>query len=78
MNQALEWLADQLEEYGIYIKQLKVYSEAQEMQTKQLTDEMKRAYKYGQSNSEMMEAGLERDEVEEYANFRMLTITKNK
>jgi hypothetical protein len=39
---------------------------------------MKRAYKYGQSNSEMMEAGLERDEVEEYVNFRMLTITKNK
>jgi hypothetical protein len=78
MNQALEWLADQLEEYGIYIKQLKVYSEAQEMQTQQLTDEMKRAYKYGQSNAEMMESGLERDEVEEYVNFRMLTITKNK
>jgi len=38
--------------------------------------EIRRAYKYGQINNEMMESGLERDEVDEYARWRMIHINK--
>jgi hypothetical protein len=41
-----------------------------------LETEIKRAYQYGQTNAQMMEAGLERDEVEEYVSFRMLSFKK--
>jgi hypothetical protein len=33
--------------------------------------EIKRAFVHGQGNAEMMEAGLERDETEDYVNSRM-------
>jgi hypothetical protein len=41
-----------------------------------LREEMLRAYMYGQTNAEMMEAGLERSENEEYVNWRMLALNK--
>ena len=41
-----------------------------------LREEMSRAFMYGKSNAEMMEAGLERSENEEYVNWRMLALNK--
>jgi|LakMenE01Jun11ns_1017448.scaffolds.fasta_scaffold9893399_7 hypothetical protein len=38
--------------------------------------EIHRAFIHGQGNAQMMEAGLERDEVEEYVNWRMLSLNK--
>jgi hypothetical protein len=37
----------------------------------ELEREIKRAFVHGQGNAEMMEAGLERDETEDYVNSRM-------
>ena len=37
----------------------------------QLKQEIKQAFIHGQGNKEMMEAGLERDETEDYVNSRM-------
>jgi hypothetical protein len=37
----------------------------------ELESEIKRAFVHGQGNAEMMEAGLERDETEDYVNSRM-------
>ena len=42
--------------------------------TQILKEELERAFKHGQTNAQMMEAGLERDEVNEYVNFRMLAL----
>ena len=39
-----------------------------------LKEELERAFKHGQTNARMMEAGLERDEVNEYVNFRILAL----
>jgi hypothetical protein len=41
-----------------------------------LESEIRRAYIHGQGNSQMMEAGLERDETEDYINSRMRTLNK--
>jgi len=38
----------------------------------ELRAEIKRAFIHGQGNAQMIEAGLERDEVEDYVNYRML------
>lgn len=38
--------------------------------------EIHKAFIHGQGNAQMMEAGLERDEVEEYVNWRMLSLNK--
>ena len=40
----------------------------------ELEKEIRQAFIHGQRNSEMMEAGLERDETEDYVNSRMITI----
>jgi hypothetical protein len=53
------------------------YTQCQEDMLILLRSEIKRAYQYGQTNAQMMEAGLERDEIEEYVSFRMLSF-KNK
>lgn len=37
----------------------------------ELEKEIKQAFIHGQGNKEMMEAGLERDETEDYVNSRM-------
>jgi hypothetical protein len=52
------------------------YEQCQEDMLEFLETEIKRAYQYGQTNAQMMEAGLERDEVEEYVSFRMLSFKK--
>jgi len=39
-----------------------------------LEKEIRQAFIHGQRNNEMMEAGLERDETEDYVNSRMITI----
>jgi hypothetical protein len=52
------------------------YEQYQEDMLEFLETEIKRAYQYGQTNAQMMEAGLERDEVEEYVSFRMLSFKK--
>jgi hypothetical protein len=57
-NEITHWLKEQNNKY--------IFSE------EELRAEIKRAYMYGQRNAEMMEAGLERDEVEDYVNYRML------
>lgn len=41
---------------------------------KELYSEIKKAFIHGQANRAMMEAGLERDETEDYVNSRMITI----
>ena len=40
----------------------------------ELEKEIKRAFVHGQGNAEMMEAGLERDETEDYVNSRMRSL----
>jgi hypothetical protein len=40
----------------------------------ELEKEIKQAFIHGQGNSEMMEAGLERDETEDYVSSRMRTL----
>jgi hypothetical protein len=57
-NYPTHWLKEQNNKYILSEEELRA--------------EIKRAYMYGQRNAEMMEAGLERDEVEDYVNYRML------
>ena len=52
------------------------YNKCQEDVIELLKEEIKSAFIHGQGNAQMMEAGLERDEVEEYSNWRMLSIKK--
>jgi hypothetical protein len=40
----------------------------------ELQKEIRQAFIHGQGNKEMMEAGLERDETEDYVNSRMRTL----
>jgi hypothetical protein len=68
------WMKDEQYERGAFVNG---YSQCQNNMLEFLETEIKRAYQYGQTNAQMMEAGLERDEVEEYVNFRMLSF-KNK
>jgi hypothetical protein len=55
---------------------IKGYTQCQEDMLILLRSEIKRAYQYGQTNAQMIEAGLERDEIEEYVNHRMLSLNK--
>ena len=41
----------------------------------ELEKEIKQAFIHGQGNKEMMEAGLERDETEDYVNSRMRSLS---
>jgi len=52
------------------------YTQCQEDMVQFLKAEIHRAFIHGQGNAQMMEAGLERDEVEEYVNWRMLSLNK--
>lgn len=52
------------------------YTQCQEDMLKILKEEIKRAFIHGQGNAQMMEAGLERDEIEDYIYYRMLTLNK--
>lgn len=52
------------------------YNQCQEDMLKILKEEIKRAFIHGQGNAQMMEAGLERDEIEDYIYYRMLTLNK--
>lgn len=54
----------------------KGYTQCQEDMLKILKEEIKRAFIHGQGNAQMMEAGLERDEIEDYIYYRMLTLNK--
>jgi hypothetical protein len=54
----------------------KGYTQCQEDMIELLKEEIRRAFIHGQGNAQMMEAGLERDEVEEYINHRMLSLNK--
>ena len=54
----------------------KGYTQCQEDMFQFLKAEIHRAFIHGQGNAQMMEAGLERDEVEEYVNYRMLSLNK--
>jgi hypothetical protein len=45
----------------------------------ELEKEIRQAFIHGQGNKEMMEAGLERDETEDYVNSRMrILLNQNK
>jgi hypothetical protein len=55
---------------------IKGYTQCQEDMLKILKEEIKRAFIHGQGNAQMMEAGLERDEIEDYIYYRMLTLNK--
>jgi hypothetical protein len=52
------------------------YTKCQEDMIKILKEEIKIAFIHGQGNGIMMEAGLERDETEDYVNNRMLSLNK--
>jgi hypothetical protein len=52
------------------------YTQCQQDMVELLRVEIHRAFIHGQGNAQMMEAGLERDEVEEYVNWRMLSLNK--
>jgi hypothetical protein len=52
------------------------YTQCQADVMELLESEIRRAYIHGQGNSQMMEAGLERDEIEDYINSRMRTLNK--
>ena len=55
---------------------VKGYTQCQQDIVELLRVEIHRAFIHGQGNAQMMEAGLERDEVEEYVNWRMLSLNK--
>lgn len=63
-----------IDEYCGFIKG---YNQCQEDMAELLKAEIRRAYIHGQGNAQGMAAGLERDEVEDYTNWRMLSLTKN-
>ena len=44
----------------------------------ELKEELKRAFIHGQGNKEMMEVGLERDEVNEYVRWNIIRIKKER
>lgn len=44
----------------------------------ELKEELRKAYISGQENEKGMEAGLERNEVEDYVNYRLTLIKKSK
>jgi hypothetical protein len=62
----------------------KGYSQCQEDMAKEFEkdgaklfkSEIRRAYIHGQGNGQMMGAGLERDEIDDYTNWRMRTLNK--
>ena len=54
------------------------YTQCQKDMLKLLQEEIKKAFMHGQVNAQMMEIGLERNEVEEYTNSRMLSFTNIK
>jgi len=47
-----------------------------EITEQQLIEEIRKAYRHGQSNEEMMQAGLERNEIDDYTNFRIIQVSK--
>jgi hypothetical protein len=53
------------------------YTQCQEDMIELLKEEIRRAYIHGQGNGQMMEVGLERDEVDDYTNSRMLSLNKD-
>jgi hypothetical protein len=52
------------------------YTQCQEDMIELLKEEIRRAFIHGQGNAQMMEAGLERDEVDDYTNSRMLSLKR--
>jgi hypothetical protein len=52
------------------------YRQCQEDMIELLKEEIRRAYIHGQGNAQMMEAGLERDEVDDYTYSRILSLNK--
>jgi len=52
------------------------YTQCQEDVMELLESEIRIAFIHGQSNGKMMEAGLERDEIDDYINSRMRTLNK--
>jgi hypothetical protein len=54
------------------------YTQCQKDMLKILQEEIKKAFMHGQVNAQMMEIGLERNEVEDYTNSRMLSFTNIK
>ena len=71
-----EDVSDNLSKYLVSACFQDGYIQCQEDMIILLRSEIKRAYQYGQTNAQMMEAGLERDEIEEYVSFRMLSFKK--
>jgi len=53
-----------------------LYSAGEEVSDLDIEKEMRQAFIHGQGNREMMEAGLERDEVDDYIRSRMYAISK--
>jgi len=49
-----------------------------EIDVKVLEEEIRSAFKHGQGNAENMEAGLERNEIEDYVSWVMIKLTKKK
>jgi hypothetical protein len=52
------------------------YTQCQKDMIELLKEEIKSAFIHGQGNAQMMEAGLERDETDDYTNSRMLSLNK--
>jgi len=52
------------------------YTQCQADVIELLKEEIRRAFLHGQTNSKMMESGLERDEVEGYTNWRIRILNK--
>ena len=67
---------DRLGEAHDSISYIEGYTQCREDMLEILGSEIRRAYIHGQGNAQGMAAGLERDEVEDYTNWRMLSLTK--
>lgn len=52
------------------------YTQCQQDMTEFIRAEICRAFIHGQGNGQMMEVGLERDEIDDYINSRMKTLNK--
>ena len=85
-KEEIEQIAEQYVWGGVYLTEqekqqteiayMTGYNQRQEDMIILLRSEIKRAYQYGQINAQMMEVGIERDEIEEYVNYRMLSFKK--
>ena len=73
---AEQYIKDNTGDHYVYCGYIDGYNQCQEDMMEFLESEIRRAFMHGQGNGQMMEVGLERDEIDDYTNSRMLSLNK--